>query len=142
MFDVNKVQLIGYAGNDPACNMTVDGTPMCRFSIATTIPYVKANGDHGTKTNWHNIVVFGNQAKTISSKIKKGSRCKVLGYIDHVEKKRDDGAVDRYTNIIASSVDICTGRSNGNHQDDVSDDYVNYACCVAMEESERQEPVF
>jgi single stranded DNA-binding protein len=139
MFEVNKVQLIGYAGNDPVCSTTVHRLPMCRFSVATTIPFIKPNGDHGTKSIWHNIVMFGDQVNNIIQNIKKGVRCKVLGHIDHVEKTKSDGTVNRYTNIVASSIEICTGLESENSEDD---DYDSYAFCVPVKETEKEEPAF
>lgn len=135
MFEVNKVQLIGYVGNDSVYAVASNGVPMCKFSIATTIPYVKQNGDHATKTNWHNITVFGEKAKSVSEMIIKGVRCKVQGYIDNSEKKNSDGSVTKYTNILATTVELDNGNTKLSNQDDSIDDYINYAFCEGNKKS-------
>ena len=70
---INKVTLIGHLGQDPEIRRLENGTPVGRFSLATNESYKDANGELVENTEWHNIVVWRQQAETAERLLKKGA---------------------------------------------------------------------
>ncbi len=58
---LNKVLLIGNLGRDPELKATPSGQSVARFSVATTETWKNQSGEKQSKTEWHNIVVWGKQ---------------------------------------------------------------------------------
>jgi single-strand DNA-binding protein len=57
---VNKCILVGRVGRPPEMNYTPQGTEVCKFSLATDESYTKKDGSKEKKTEWHNLVTWGN----------------------------------------------------------------------------------
>ena len=57
---VNKVMLLGYLGKDPEVRFTQGGKAVANFSLATDESYKNSDGEKVKRTEWHNIVVWGN----------------------------------------------------------------------------------
>jgi len=58
MKGLNRVTLIGNIGNDPEYKTLQDGTPVAKFSIATTESYRLKNGEIQSHTDWHTIIAW------------------------------------------------------------------------------------
>jgi single-strand DNA-binding protein len=82
---LNKVMLIGNLGKDPELKMTTSGQPVCRFSLATTETWKNAQGEKQSKTEWHNVVVWGKQAEIAEKYLRKGRQVLVEGRIQYRE---------------------------------------------------------
>lgn len=82
---MNKVLLIGNLGKDPELKMTPGGQPMARFSVATTETWKDKDGSKQSKTEWHNIVVWGKQAEIAEKFLRKGKQVLVEGRIQYRE---------------------------------------------------------
>ena len=82
---MNKVMLIGNLGRDPELKMTSQGTPVARFSLATTETWKNAQGEKQSKTEWHNVVVWGKQAETAERYLRKGKQVMIEGKIQYRE---------------------------------------------------------
>jgi len=87
---MNQVNLVGRLGQDPE---TSNGA--CKFSIST---------NDGTKekpkTNWHNIVAFGNMGEILQKYLSKGSQIGINGRLDYntyEDKKYTSVIVNRFT---------------------------------------------
>jgi single-strand DNA-binding protein len=65
---VNKVILIGRLGKDPEVRFTQGGKAVANFSIATDESYKDNQGEKQKKTEWHNIVVWGNSVEAFVQK--------------------------------------------------------------------------
>ncbi len=68
--DLNRTALMGHVGAD--AKQANPKAPVT-FSIATTAKWNDNAGDRQTRTDWHNIVVFGNLRK-YAAKLRKGDR--------------------------------------------------------------------
>ena len=55
------------------------GIKVCSFSLATNRVWKDKNGTRQESADYHNIVVFGRQAETVSQYMKKGSSMLVEG---------------------------------------------------------------
>ncbi len=108
---MNKVMILGRLGRDPELKYAPSGTAICSFSVATS-ESVKKGDSWEDKTEWHNIVVFGNTGESCSKFLKKGSLCFVEGRIQTRSYQDKDGN-DRYkTEIIAGSVKFLDVKEN------------------------------
>ncbi len=76
---LNKAILIGNLTRDPELRSLPSGIKVCSFSIATNRVWKDKNGARQESADYHNIVVFGRQAETVSQYMKKGSSILVEG---------------------------------------------------------------
>jgi len=89
---LNKVLLIGNLGRDPELKVTPSGQALARFSVATTETWKNPQGEKQSKTEWHNIVVWGKQAETAEKFLRKGRQILVEGRIQYREYTDQSGA--------------------------------------------------
>ena len=95
---VNKVILIGNVGKKPEIRATQNGSKLATFSIATGKRWKdKETQEYKDKTEWHNIVVFGDGlVNIIEQYVKKGSKIYLEGELQ-TRKWQDSEGKDRYT---------------------------------------------
>jgi len=82
---LNKVMLIGNLGRDPELKATPSGQALARFSVATTETWKNPQGEKQSKTEWHNIVVWGKQAEIAEKFLRKGKQVLIEGRIQYRE---------------------------------------------------------
>lgn len=82
---LNKVMLIGNLGRDPELKMTPSGQALARFSVATTETWKNPQGEKQSKTEWHNVVVWGKQAEVAEKYLRKGKQVLIEGRIQYRE---------------------------------------------------------
>jgi single-strand DNA-binding protein len=109
---VNKVILLGNVGKDPDVRYVEAGLPVASFSLATSIPgYTASNGQQvPERTEWHNIVVWREQAKFVEQYVRRGA----LVYIEGSLRTRfwDDQKGRHYiTEIYVEHIDLPLRRS-------------------------------
>lgn len=92
---LNKIMLIGNLGKDPEVKMTPGGQQVARFSLATTETWKNAQGEKQSKTEWHNIVVWGKQAEIAEKYLRKGKQVYIEGRIQYREYT-DQAGVKKY----------------------------------------------
>ena len=79
---VNKVILLGYVGADPEMHYPEVGSAIARFSLATS----EQVGENKTEvTEWHKIVMYGENARFAERYIRKGTRLYVEGKLKYRE---------------------------------------------------------
>ena len=76
---VNKVILIGHLGKDPEVKYTPSGTPVAKFSLATSDRYKDKDGNWQDRTEWHNIVAWQRTAEIVGEYCKKGKQVYIEG---------------------------------------------------------------
>jgi len=75
----NTVQLIGNVGQAPEIISFESGKKMAKFSLATNESFTNAKGEKVEQTYWHNIVVWGKFADTVSKHVEKGQQIAIEG---------------------------------------------------------------
>lgn len=105
---VNKAILVGRLGDDPEMR-DANGTPVANMSIATNRKYETRDGDKKEETEWHRVVVFGNQAKACGDYLSKGRRVYVEGRLQTNEWEDRDGNERQTTEIVADTVQFLGG---------------------------------
>jgi len=100
----NKVQLIGNLGQDPEIRTFENGKAVARFSLATTDSYRDAEGKKITETQWHNLIAWGNMAKTIQKYLVKGSEVAVEGKLTHRSYEDKEGKKRYLTEVVLTDM--------------------------------------
>lgn len=76
---LNKAFIYGNLTRDPELRAMPSGASVASFSVATTRTWKNKDGQKQEDTQYHNVVSFGPQAKTIAQWLKKGSPVFVEG---------------------------------------------------------------
>lgn len=122
MGSLNKVLLIGRIGQDPEKRVTQAGQSVVTVSLATSESYKDKSGNRQTKTEWHKIIFWNQQAELIEQYCKKGSQIYVEGAIQTREWQDKDGNKRWSAEIIARQMQFLDskqqqeGQSQGNQQ--------------------------
>ena len=94
---INKVILVGDVWKDPEERTTKkEGTSMGILSVVTKEFYKNASGEYTEKKEWHNIVCFGETAKYMLEKVKKGDVVYVEGQIQTRESIDNESGKKNY----------------------------------------------
>lgn len=100
---LNKALIVGNITRDPELKALPSGMKVCSFGVATNRVWKDNNGARQETADFHNIVVFGNQAETTAQYMKKGSNVLIEGRIQ--TRSWDKDGVKMYrTEIIAERV--------------------------------------
>ncbi len=106
---VNKVILLGNLGRDAELAYTNSGQAVSKVGLATSRRWQdKASGEWQEETEWHNLVIWGKTAESLTPYLTKGQRVYVEGRIksrtwekDGVKHNAHDIVVD--TVVLAGS---------------------------------------
>lgn len=111
---LNKAMIFGNLTRDPELRALPSGMNVCSFSVATNRVYRDREGKKQEQTDFHNVVVFGRQADTVSQYLKKGRSVFVEGRIQ--TRSWDDKATGekKYrTEIVADRVQFGPSAGGG-----------------------------
>lgn len=100
---VNKVILLGYVGNDPEIRYPEKDRPIAFVSLATNDYYA---GSSAEVTEWHRLVMGGENARLAENYIRKGSRLYVEGRLKSREYEDKMKIRRRITEIIVETVEL------------------------------------
>ena len=78
---LNRVELKGNAGRDGELVELGKGNALLRFGLATSESYQKPTGEWVNTTTWHNIILWGEDARKAHPIVKKGAKLHVIGKI-------------------------------------------------------------
>lgn len=101
---LNKVFLIGNLTRDPEMKSLPSGTKVTTFGLATNRRYKDSDGNWQDAAEFHNVVVFGRQAETVSQYLNKGSMAMIEGRIQTRSWDADDGSKRYKTEIVADRI--------------------------------------
>lgn len=96
----NHVQLIGNLGQDVELKEFESGKKIASFSIAIN-EYFTSNGQRTEKTEWHNIVGWGNIAEKMTDTLGKGDQVLIQGSLSNRRYEDNSGTTRYITEIIA-----------------------------------------
>ena len=105
--------------------MTQGGNKSANFSIATSESWTsKQTGQRETKTEWHNVVFWGNVAEVAEKYLKKGSKVYIEGKLQ-TRKWQDKSGTDRWTTEVLGSQLVMLDRKEASQDsapEKISDD--------------------
>ncbi|MGE9548369.1 single-stranded DNA-binding protein [Snodgrassella sp. CS2] len=109
---VNKVILVGRLGRDPETRYMPSGDAVTNFSIATDEQWRDRNGERQTRTEWHNITLFGKLGEIASQYLRKGSQVFIEGRIQSRKYSGKDGIERTAYDIIGSEMKMLGSRND------------------------------
>lgn len=101
---LNKAIIIGNLTRDPEQRSLPSGVKVCNFAVATNRTWKDKNGVRQEDVQYHNVVVFGPQAETVSQYLRKGSSALVEGRMQTRSWDAADGKKQYRTEIVADRV--------------------------------------
>lgn len=113
---INLVIVSGNVGKDAELRTISDNKHVCNFSIATNEGWYDKSGALQTRTDWHNIVVWGKLAEYAAKVALKGRGLIIIGKQQTREWVDKDGVTRRTTEIIANTIQ-CPNLSVRNTQE-------------------------
>ena len=109
----NRIVVLGHAGKDAESGTTTGGTDTCKFSLATAnlrrdpatgkMTNREADGTTYIPSQWHNIVVFGKDARYCAD-IRKGDLVQATGKLVTRPYQKRDGTPGLAVEVIAFQV--------------------------------------
>lgn len=101
---LNKAIIIGNLTRDPEMKSLPSGVQVTSFGVATNRVWRDKNGAKQESADFHNIVVFGRQAETVSQYLRKGSSVLVEGRMQTRSWDGPDGKKNYRTEVVADRV--------------------------------------
>ncbi len=108
---VNKVILIGNAGQDPEVRHLDSGVAVANFNIATNETYKDKNGERVTQTEWHRIVLWRGLAEVAEKYVRKGELLYIEGRL-RTRSWDDKEGNKRYTTEVFADVMKMLGKKS------------------------------
>ena len=110
---INKVILLGNAGQDPKVTWYEGGSCVAQLSLATTEKgYTLQNGTQvPDRTEWHNLIFRNKLAEVVDKYVHKGDKLYVEGKI-RTRSYDDQSGIKRYvTEIFVDNMEMLTPKS-------------------------------
>ena len=114
---MNRVMLIGRLGKDPELRYTPSGTPLAKFTLATSRKFIDRDGQKQEKTEWHRIVVWRKLAEICGQYLFKGKQVMIEGHIEYGSYEKD-GVRHYTTDIIAENMEMMGSPGDSNFGQD------------------------
>jgi single-strand DNA-binding protein len=124
MGSVNKVILIGNLGKDPEVRHGNNGAVRVSFSLATNDFFKNKTGEKVSRTDWHNVVLWGKLAEIGEKYLNKGKKVYIEGRLTSRSFDDKDGENRYITEVIATSMVLLSSGKSDN-SDGHATDYDN-----------------
>jgi len=108
---LNKIMLIGNLGKDPELQITSDGIPVAKFSLAVNRNTKTSSGERKEETEWFNIVAWRQLAETCERYLQKGSKVYIEGRLTQRKYTDRDGNQRTSVEVIANDMEMLTPKS-------------------------------
>lgn len=102
----NQVILIGNLGNDPEIKNLEGGSVLAKIRIATNEKYTNKEGIQVENVQWHNVIAWGETAKEVGIKLKKGSYISLEGRLAHRSYEDKNGTKRYVTEVVMNSFQL------------------------------------
>src|SRR5687767_13749800 len=99
----NRVQLLGFLGQDVELRELAQGKKVARLSVATNEFKRDASGKPEKTTTWHNLIAWGQTAETMNELLKKGTKVFIEGKIAYRQYETKAGEKRSQTEIVVSN---------------------------------------
>lgn len=125
MGSVNKILLIGNLGRDCEFKFTPSGTPVAKFSVATSETWNDKSGARQEQTEWTRVALWGKPAEALHEYLKKGKQVYVEGRLQTRDWLDKDGIKRFMTEVRCDRIVLLSngsGHSSGPTRPDVLED--------------------
>ncbi|MCF7844710.1 MAG: single-stranded DNA-binding protein [Kiritimatiellales bacterium] len=104
---VNRADVIGNITRDPELRTTTNGQQVLSLGVATNERWKdKSSGETKERTEFHNVVIWGDLAEEVSKSVKKGQRLFVSGRVQTRSWETQQGNKRTTTEIIADNISL------------------------------------
>jgi len=110
-FSINLAIITGNVTRDPELRYTPSGAAVCSFGVATNRS-IKKGDQWEEAVTFHNVVMWGKPAETMSNLLKKGIKVSITGRIDNRSYDAKDGTKKYISEIVADTVVPFTEHKN------------------------------
>lgn len=101
-----QTTIVGYLGSDPVMRFTPNGKEVTNFSVATSRKYTGSNGQQVDETTWFRVTVWGAQAESCNTYLKKGRPVLVVGRLVPDLQTGNPKVFSRQDGIMGSSFEL------------------------------------
>ena len=115
---LNKVMIIGRLGRDPEMRYTPSGKPVTTFSVATSRSWNTSDGERRSKTEWFNVVTWGNLAEICKQYLIKGQQVSIEGRLQTRQWGDNEGQRHTATEIVAKEMIMLGKRRDSAKEED------------------------
>lgn len=104
---VNRAEVIGNVTKDPEMRTTTSGQKVLTIGVATNDRWKdKSTGEMKEKSEFHNVVIWGNLAEDVARNVKKGVRVYAAGRVQSRSWETPTGQKRTSTEIVADQVSM------------------------------------
>jgi single-strand DNA-binding protein len=109
MRDKNEVSLRGRLGNAPKYVAGAEGNQSrASLSVCTNYTYVTKDGTEKSRSEWHDVVIWGKAADNAAKYLVTGLQVEVSGRLQRREYEAKDGTTRRVTEVVATQIEYGT----------------------------------
>lgn len=108
---LNKIMLIGHLGKDPDFNVTPDGTPVAKFTLAVNRYGKSSSGERKEETEWFNIVAWRQLAEICEKFLHKGSKVYIEGRVQQRKYTDREGVQRSAFDVIANDMKMLDSKA-------------------------------
>jgi single-strand DNA-binding protein len=123
---VNKVILLGNAGQNAEMKSTSGGKSVANFSLAINQPF-RDKKDGNQRVEWVRCVAWDKLAQIAEKFVAKGTVVFVEGRLQTRKFEDREGATKTVTEVVVASLRVLGGAKTSNHSDDNHDAAVSGA---------------
>ena len=98
----NSVRLVGNLGMDPEVKSFENDRKLAKIAIATNEIYKNDKGEKVTDTQWHNLILWGTQAKIAEQILRKGDEIAIEGKLASRSYVDKDGVKRYVTEVVVN----------------------------------------
>lgn len=120
--DINHVILVGRLTRDIELRYTNGGACVGRFSLAVNRNKRSAEGQWEEETGFFDIVLWGKQAESLSTYLRKGKQVAVEGELRQ-SRWEQDGQKKSKVEIAATGIQLLGGNTGGGYGDNAPSSY-------------------
>jgi single-strand DNA-binding protein len=110
---INKVILIGRVGQDPEVRYTKSGQVVADLRMATNENWKDKQGQRQERTEWHSIVLWGQQAEFAQNYAKKGRLVYVEGRLQTRDWTDNQNVKHYKTEVVATTLRLLDRPADG-----------------------------
>jgi len=104
--NLNKVELVGFAGMDIQIREFKKGSKIARFSLGTHEGFKNKLGEWVNTTSWHKIVLWNENADKAEKAVKRGLPISVTGRLSYKSYETQSGEKRYIVEIIANNLEL------------------------------------
>lgn len=108
---INSIVISGNLGNEPEFNVTPNGTPVAKLSVAVSDYDYSAKA---AKTMWVRVTCFGSLAERVEKYLSKGAKVGVTGRLSIRDYTDKEGTKRTATEVVANDIAFLSPKPDGN----------------------------